>query len=152
VSPFTVQRLAEKDVDEAVYDLLYDVLYRDFGVDPDSDWRHLDADSIYAVAASAHGGFLGVARLMPAGEAPESRQLRQLAVAHETRRSGVGRALVHALERQSAEQGAREVWLNARESAFGFYERLGYEFDSEVFVSELTGIPHRRMRKDVSGR
>lgn len=152
MSPFTIQLLAEKDVDEAVYDLLYDVLYRDFGVDPASDWRHLDADSTYAVATSAGGGLLGVARLMPAGDAPESRQLRQLAVAHATRRSGVGRALVHALEHKAAEQGAREVWLNARESAFGFYERLGYEFDGEVFVSELTGIPHRRMRKAVNVR
>jgi predicted GNAT family N-acyltransferase len=152
VSGFTIRLLVENDVDEAVYALLYDVLYRDFGVDPNSDWRHLAAGSVYAAAAAADGGLLGVARLMPAGEAPESRQLRQLAVAHETRRAGVGRALVATLESKAAEQGAREMWLNAREGAFGFYERLGFEFDSEVFVSELTGILHRRMRKKVGGR
>jgi predicted GNAT family N-acyltransferase len=52
-----------------------------------------------------------------------------------------------AIERIAAEQGACDLWLNARHSAFGFYEALGWRFDGEPFDSELTGIPHRLMRK-----
>ena len=58
------------------------------------------------------------------------------------------------LEDVAAAEGADEVWLHARDTAFGFYERLGYVPEGEIFVSELTGIPHRTMRKrlDVGAR
>ena len=45
--------------------------------------------------------------------------------------------------------GARELWLNARHTAFGFYTALGWKFSGPLFESELTGIPHSEMRKQV---
>ena len=52
-----------------------------------------------------------------------------------------------ALEARAAEQGARETWLNSRNTAYRFYEALGYVLEGEEFVSEVTGIPHRAARK-----
>jgi predicted GNAT family N-acyltransferase len=49
------------------------------------------------------------------------------------------------VEEIAAEQSAEDVWLLARESAMGFYESIGYRAQGPVIVSELTGIPHRRM-------
>ena len=60
---------------------------------------------------------------------------------------GVGRALMAELERLALAQGAEETWLHARDTAFGFYGQLGYVLEGELFVSPLTGIPHRTMRK-----
>ncbi len=126
--------------------LLYAVLYRDFGVAPDVAWYGPEPAARLALAHSPGGRLLGAARLLPdAGDG--RRQLRQVAVEPAVHGTGVGRALVCALERAAALEGATEVWLHARESAFPFYERLGYEYTSELFRSELTGIPHRTMRK-----
>jgi hypothetical protein len=127
-------------------DLVYDVLYRDFGVERDRDWLHAAPGSQWAVALDSDDVLLGVARLLPAaGE--RSRQLRQVAVLGERRRVGVGSQLVRALEQRAATEHAQELWLNARDSAFDFYEALGYEYAGPPFVSELTAIPHRRMLK-----
>lgn len=129
-----------------VAELLYGVLYEPYGVARDDDWLHSADGGVFAVARDGAGAVLGVARLLPAA-ADESRQLRQVAVAPVIRGTGIGRLLVAGLEEQAAAEGASEVWLNARDSAYGFYLALGYGFAGEEFVSELTGIPHRRMVK-----
>ncbi len=128
--------------------LLYEVLYRDFSVAEDDDWHQDTPGSTFAVALTDQGELIGAARLLPA-EGDKRRQVRQVAVLPGVQAHGVGSALMDALEARAAAEGASEVWLNARDTAFAFYERRGYEFTSDVFVSELTGIPHRAMRKDV---
>ncbi|MDO9173156.1 MAG: GNAT family N-acetyltransferase [Actinomycetota bacterium] len=129
-----------------VLDLYFDVLYGPFGVAREVEWYHPAHGSHFAVALAEDGGLLGSARLLPtAGD--EVRQVRQVVVSPAARRLGVGRELMEAIERIAAEQSARELWLNARESAYGFYSALGWEFSGETLVSELTGVPHREMRK-----
>jgi len=133
---------------DEVLDLYYDVLYGPFGVPRDFEWYHPAHGSSFAVALGPDGELLGSARLLPeAGD--EMRQVRQVVVAPGAQGLGVGRELMDAIERVAAEQDAVELWLNARHTAFGFYEALGWEFCGEPFVSELTGIPHREMRKRV---
>jgi len=128
--------------------MLYDVLYRDFGVAEDAAWHHAEPGDVTFVALADDGALLGSARLLGAvGDA--SRQVRQVAVEPGTRAAGVGRALMSALEARAALEGATEVWLNARDTAIAFYERLGYTAEGPEFVSELTGIPHREMRKPL---
>jgi GNAT superfamily N-acetyltransferase len=139
----------EWDRFDEVLDLSYDVLYRDFGVAREGDWYHPANGSEFAVALDQSGILLGTARLLPTpGDA--SRQVRQVAVIPGAHGRGVGRGLMHALERVAAAEGATELWLHARDNAFGFYERLDYVPEGAIFVSELTGIPHRTMRKRLS--
>ncbi|MGV8083029.1 MAG: GNAT family N-acetyltransferase [Coriobacteriia bacterium] len=129
-------------------DLAYDVLYKDFGVAREAEWYHPAHGSQFSVALGSGGVILGAARLLPA-PGDESRQVRQVMVAPDTHKRGVGRLLMLKLEDLAREQGARELWLNARRSAYGFYERLGFEFDGPVFISDLTRLPHRCMRKPL---
>jgi predicted GNAT family N-acyltransferase len=133
---------------DEVLDLYYDVLYGPFGVARDAEWYHPAHGSTFALALGASGELVGSARLLPeAGD--ELRQVRQVVVAPSAHGRGIGRELMSAIEHVAAEQGADELWLNARHTAFGFYEALGWRFSGESFVSELTGIPHREMRKRV---
>ncbi len=125
--------------------LIYDVLYQDFGVAITDAWRQPVGGTRIAVAL-IDGDIAGTAALV--GGVGEPRlQLRQVAVVPGFRQLGIGRVLVEELERIAATGGTREIWLNARDEAFGFYQRLGYEYTGSVFVSELTGISHRPMRK-----
>lgn len=128
---------------------LFEVLYRDFGVPPEAPWRHTGDHGTLAVAITDDGQVVGSARLLADG-GPQ-RQVRQLAVAEHARGLGIGRVLVEALEEAAVFQQATSIQLNARECAYDFYLRLGYDFDGDTFISELTGIPHRRMVKDLSG-
>ena len=131
-----------------VLDLYYDVLYGPFGVERDFEWYHPAHGSVFAIGLADDGALLGSARLLPAA-GDEVRQVRQVVVAPDAQGLGLGRALMAAIETVAAEQDARELWLNARHTAFGFYEALGWEFSGPLFESGLTGIPHREMRKQV---
>jgi predicted GNAT family N-acyltransferase len=131
---------------DEVLDLSYAVLYGPFGVAREGDWYHPAHGSDFAIALDAQDRLVGTARLLPAS-GDGSRQVRQVAVDPQARGRGTGHAMMRALERSAAENGAIELWLHAREDAIGFYERMGYIPEGLVFVSELTGIPHRTMRK-----
>lgn len=148
-----MHRIETIDLTEApfgVLDLLFDVLYREYAVLRQDDWLHVAHGGTLLIARDEEGALFGVARLMPAaGE--RSRQIRQVAVAPDRRMCGVGTALVRAAEALAADQGAAEVWLNARDEAIPFYERVGFVCVGDPFVSELTRIPHRRMVKSLAG-
>ena len=137
---------------DEVLRLGFAVLYEPFGLNwPDeasagADWLHPAPGTHVAVAIAKDGALLGSARLLPtAGDS--TRQVRQVAVSDDARGLGVGRALMLVLETTAAEEGARETWLNSRNTAYGFYESLGYELHGDEFISEATGIPHRAARK-----
>lgn len=134
---------------DEVLDLCYGVLYAPFGVPKESDWYHPAYGSEIAVALGEHDEVLGSARLLPA-PGDLSRQVRQVAVSPHAHGQGLGRTLMGVLEDLARKEGATELWLNARQTAYGFYERLGFVPEDPEFVSELTGIPHRLMRKALA--
>ena len=135
---------------EELLELDYEILYEPYGVRREGEWYHPAHGSEFAVALDAADlALLGSARLLPA-PGDVSRQVRQVAVATHARERGIGRALMAALEEIARREGAGELWLNSRASAYGFYERLGFVGEGEEFVSALTGILHRTMRKRLS--
>jgi predicted GNAT family N-acyltransferase len=80
---------------------------------------------------------------------PEKKiRMRQLAVADNCQRQGIGRMLVNYLEDFTREVGCREIVLHARESAAIFYEKLGYSKGADRFI-EVT-IPHCTMWKHIA--
>lgn len=133
--------------------LQYRVLYEPFGLQmpegaaaESAEWMHPGPDTTIVVALAEDGALLGAARLLPAAGDRE-RQIRQVVVVPDARERGVGRALMASLEAHAIQEGAEETWLNARNSAYGFYGNVGYEFTGDEFISPVTGIPHRAMRK-----
>jgi GNAT superfamily N-acetyltransferase len=71
-------------------------------------------------------------------------RLRGMAVEAELRGYGIGAALIREAQR-IARQQRRELWCNARDSAAGFYEKLGWVVEGEGFEVAGTG-PHHVMR------
>jgi N-acetylglutamate synthase-like GNAT family acetyltransferase len=77
-------------------------------------------------------------------------KLLQMAVDLAERGRQTGARLVRELERRAQELGFEEVYMHARETAIGFYEKLGYGVSGEPF-SEV-GLPHRYMSRRLASR
>lgn len=73
--------------------------------------------------------------------------MRQVCVAGEEQGKGTGAKLVRFAEDLMRGRGVASVMLNARKTAIGFYEKLGYRAVGDEFLE--VGIPHRRMEKNL---
>jgi predicted GNAT family N-acyltransferase len=89
------------------------------------------------------GRVVGSVSLKPLGEA--LLQLKQMAVAQERQRTGVGRHLLAHAEVWAQTSGFQLMVLNARLGAEGFYAAYGYRAEGEVF--EENTVPHVKMSK-----
>ncbi len=65
-------------------------------------------------------------------------QIRGMAVLENHQKKGIGAVLVLHTENHLKAEGERLIWFNARESAVGFYKKLGYEIKGTEF--EITGV------------
>jgi ribosomal protein S18 acetylase RimI-like enzyme len=74
-------------------------------------------------------------------------RMRQVAVATEVQRKGIGRAMVEFSETLARRLGFARMVLHARQIAVPFYERLGYWRIGDCF-EEVT-IPHWEMVKEL---
>jgi N-acetylglutamate synthase-like GNAT family acetyltransferase len=87
---------------------------------------------------------IGCALLLADHPRPGVGKLMQMAVDPQRQGEGVGTRLVVAVERRAfGELGLAALYCHARDTAYGFYSSLGWEFDSETF--DEAGVPHRRM-------
>lgn len=103
-----------------------------------------EEESLHLVALEA-GRVVGCVLFHPEGS--DTGRLFQMAVEPERQGMGIGVRLVRELEAEVARRGFRTVTLHARETAVGFYERLGYAVYGEPFTE--VDIPHRHMRRQV---
>jgi ribosomal protein S18 acetylase RimI-like enzyme len=126
---------------QALVDLRYRLLREPLGIAREAMDLTRDGDCVYVIAVEDHA-VLGVVAL----ELPTSR-LRQMAVRSDLQRSGIGQKLVQHLETEARARGLRHIELHARETAIGFYEKLGYEVLGSVFTE--VGIPHFSMTKTL---
>lgn len=74
-------------------------------------------------------------------------KMRQVAVAAGLQGTGVGRKLLEETEALCRAMGFRSITLNSRETAVGFYEKLGYKKTGAPFI-EVT-LPHQKMEKQI---
>lgn len=75
-------------------------------------------------------------------------KIRQMACSEKHRGCGVGRQLLERVEAAMLERGFDQIFMHARATALGFYEKLGYAKVGDEFIE--VGIPHFRMEKCLS--
>ena len=78
--------------------------------------------------------------------AQKSFQIRGMAVLPTFQKQGVGEALVKEAEKFCTTQKADLIWFNARSTAVGFYQKMGYEIVGSEFEIKEVG-PHFLMFK-----
>ncbi|MDQ1627572.1 MAG: hypothetical protein QOI54_1316 [Actinomycetota bacterium] len=144
-------RLARSAQDVALaYAIRAEVFVVEQGVPTDLELDDLDGDADHFLAY-AHGRPVGAARLVverpgfpgaPDAPGPVG-HLGRLAVRRGMRGSGLGVALVRAVEARARQRGLAVMALSAQTYAIGFYERLGYTAHGPEF--DDAGLPHRWM-------
>lgn len=87
---------------------------------------------------------IGAARLR---EYADGGKVERVAVLEARRGSGIGRALMTALENHAETKDLATLKLHSQTQAAGFYRTLGYERHGATF--EEAGIPHVEMRKPL---
>ncbi|MBT3290690.1 MAG: GNAT family N-acetyltransferase [Victivallales bacterium] len=76
-----------------------------------------------------------------------SMQMRQVAVLPARQGEGIGRQLVLRSEEECRKRNVSRLILHARETARGFYLKLGYDVEGEPF--EEVSVPHIGMAKQL---
>jgi ribosomal protein S18 acetylase RimI-like enzyme len=140
-----VKPKTKEDFDK-YYDLRWRVLRKPWGQPEGSEKDDLEDESIHLMACQG-GGVCGVARAH--FNSPGEAQIRYMAVDEPYRAKGIGSKLLVELEKRIKQKGARQITLNAREIAVGFYEEHGYEIVAKSHT--LYGsIEHFKMQKRLS--
>jgi ribosomal protein S18 acetylase RimI-like enzyme len=126
-------------------DLRWRILRKPLGLQRDAVQFPFEAESLHLVAIEA-SRVVGCVLFHPDG--PGTGRLFQMAVEPDRQGTGLGTRLVRALEEELVRRGFREVTLHARDTAVGFYARLGYAPIGPPYVE--VGIPHQNMRRSLS--
>jgi predicted GNAT family N-acyltransferase len=118
-----------------------EVFVREQNVPEEVERDEYDAGAAHFVAIEK-GQVIGTARIVRKGNVAK---IGRVAVLLEKRMTGVGKKLMLAAIDEARAMGVTEMMLTAQVPVIGFYERLGFVAEGEVF--EEAGIPHRTMRK-----
>lgn len=101
-------------------------------------------------AAVLEGEIVSIATLQrenhPDHAEPPGWRLRGMATAFEHQGRGYGAEVVKTLIRHLQSQAPVCLWFNARIKAVPFYQKLGFEIDSPLFVIEGIGDHHRMFK------
>ena len=102
------------------------------------------ADSHFA-AYDDHWNLLGTLLMRPSGT--DSMKMKQVAVAPHMRRQGIGRYMIHEVEKWCLRNQIRTIELSARQGAIAFYQALGYDTIGDPYTE--IGIEHSKMSKKL---
>jgi predicted GNAT family N-acyltransferase len=129
---------------ERYYRLRWEVLRKPWQQPYGSEKDALEAVSIHVMVVEEDYTALGVGRLH--FNTVGIGQVRYMAILASHRGRGIGNIILSALEQTARQQGAREIVVNARNSAVGFYERNGYVTVGPAHTL-YDSIVHTRMLK-----
>ena len=104
------------------------------------------AGTVHLAARLEDGSVVGVVSLFP-DDAPlapgrTAMRFRGMAVDDTVQGRGIGRALVRELVRLARRSGAQVLWANGRDTALGFYERVGFRVEGDGFIDGVMHLGH----------
>jgi predicted GNAT family N-acyltransferase len=97
------------------------------------------------IAAFDEDEMLGCCMLCKTDE--NTLRLRQMAVLDNLQGKGIGASIMNFAENLAIDKGYNKIMMHARDTAIGFYEKLGYKITSDVFTE--VNVPHHVMEKTL---
>ena len=88
------------------------------------------------IGAFSDGNLVGLLGMRPVETMARGPHVHvdDLVVAESVRGRGVGRALMNFVEGVAKRRGMASIFLDSRQEAFGFYQRLGYDVHTAILV------------------
>lgn len=115
------------------------------GVPSEIEIDKYEAACIHFVLYGDNNEAIATCRLLPLGKGVM--KLQRMAVQKNYRGHDYGRLLVEAAEDFSKDLGCNSITLGAQITAIGFYERMGYVKEGEMFLDAK--IEHFQMNKSL---
>ncbi|QSX31743.1 GNAT family N-acetyltransferase [Shewanella cyperi] len=111
---------------------------------PELDDKDLHPDTLHLLALDDGGQPLAYARLLPPGLSYRDASIGRVAVAASARGAGLaGELMQRAISQTLANWPEYGITIGAQDYLRGFYSRLGFKANSEVYLED--GIPHLDM-------
>ncbi|HEY9350443.1 MAG TPA: GNAT family N-acetyltransferase [Acidothermales bacterium] len=139
-----VRRVTTREDLAAAYEIREDVFVAGQGVPLELERDVLDRVAVH-VLARRDGQPVATGRLVARDDGVGV--LGRIAVIASERGTGLGVAVMRALEDNARELGLDRIELHAQTHALAFYQRLGYSPVGEEYVE--AGIPHLSMDKPL---
>jgi predicted GNAT family N-acyltransferase len=129
------------DLMRDAFELRFEVFVDEQGVPRELEVDELDPGATHLVAIRDEQ-VIGTLRML---EHEGAAKIGRVAVRAAARGAGVGARLMDRAAAIAAERGFAEIVLHAQVAVAGFYRRLGYVAEGDLF--DEAGIPHVAMRK-----
>ncbi len=142
---FLVRFASSAEDRDAAYALRKEVFEQEQQLPRVLDRDAADFNADHVIALDPGGGCVGTCRMVRTDS--RTCQLGRIAVAAPARRSGVGAAMLDALERLARLRGIAEVAVASQLGSEPFFQARGYARAGEVFQDQ--GVPHVTMRKSL---
>ena len=131
------------DLMREAFGLRYEVFVDEQGVPRELEVDEFDLCATHLVAL-CDNQVIGTLRMLDDGGAAK---IGRVAVRAAVRRTGIGARLMDRAAAIALERGFKEIILHAQVAVAGFYRRLGYVEEGDLF--DEAGIPHIAMRKKM---
>ncbi|CAM4209042.1 GNAT family N-acetyltransferase [Listeria booriae] len=143
----TVQQVTDKKGKQDAFDIRNEVFVVEQKVAPDLEWDEFDKldSTIMFVDYDEYGTALATGRFRVL---PEYGKVERICARKIARKKGSGRRIMEAIEKEAITQNVSLLKLGAQTTAIPFYEKLGYEVCSDIFLD--AGIEHKNMQKKLS--
>jgi predicted GNAT family N-acyltransferase len=132
------------DLMQNAFDLRFEVFVDEQGVPRELEADELDAVAVHLVAIH-DDEIVGTLRML---EHDGVAKIGRVAVRAASRRSGIGARLMERAAAIALDKGFSDIVLHAQVAVAGFYRRLGYVEEGDLF--DEAGIPHVAMRKKIA--
>ncbi len=128
------------------YQLRWEVLRRDWNRPKGSEKDEGEENAAHAMIVNENHEAIAVCRLQFIDKA--TGQIRSMGVKEEYRTKGFGAVIISYLEASAKAEGLNKIFLDARENAVAFYQKMGYQTTEKSYLLFGT-IQHYRMEKMI---
>lgn len=132
------------DINNEIALLRHEVFVEEQGVTEEEEYDGNESDFIH-FCMYENEELIGYAR---ASVKEGTIHIGRVVIRKDKRKHGYGKEVVLFAEEYGIRAGCRVASLNSQIQAKGFYDKLGYEADGEVFIE--AGIDHIRMSKNLA--
>ena len=141
---FTIKQPETEEAFKHYYHLRWQLLRAPWNQPEGSEVDDIEDLCFHLMAVDNSNQIIGVARLQFNSDCEA--QIRYMAVAKPYQVKGIGRELVKVLEQRVQNSSCKNIILDAREPAVGFYQKLGYRIIEKSYLL-FDEIQHFRMIK-----